>query len=312
MSSSRFASLFLSSNFRCRGSAFQSFARPPLYCKNFARGFRQNAANRLSDRVTQQKTAEVVKSDEQAMKELETMLAVAHRTHLDIWSAPVTTLDVYIPNWLSKRPNASILDHWRSFVQSQRNWLRNVQNMYQMAKQQAFPDIKVKSPWSLQIFRVRTTPWLAGLRRAALEVYSSVNQAVAANDTKTIRKYTIESYRDVLLKRLQAQDKNNHYVWTLHGENAPCQVLSIRSFQGHLGPKVPQFGHRLVIQALVKFDTNQSLQVYNKRGKLIAGDGKQQRVVEYLVLQRRGWYDGPWTIRDQLYEDLDNKLTPLT
>jgi hypothetical protein len=72
-----------------------------------------------------------------------------------------------------------------------------------------------------------------------------------------VKKFATGEYKDVLVKRMQAQDKNNLYIWKLHNENQPCQVLSIRCYQGHLGAVDPQHGHRLVIQALVKFDTNQ-------------------------------------------------------
>lgn len=143
------------------------------------------------------------------------------------------------------------------------------------------------------------------------------------NDQKVVKKYAVQGYRDTLLKRISSRDKEKHYVWRLHGENKPCAVLSIRAFFGHMGSSPPTFGNRLVIQALVKFDTNQvcrnfyvpglysqplqSLEVYNKKGKRLAGDDTPKRVVEYLVLQKRGWYDGPWTIRDQLYEGLKHE-----
>ena len=53
----------------------------------------------------------------------------------------------------------------------------------------------------------------------------------------------------------------------------------------------------------------QSLEVYTKRGERIAGDGTPKRVVEHLVFQKRMWYDGPWTIREQLFEQLEAKYT---
>ena len=76
-------------------------------------------------------------------------------------------------------------------------------------------------------------------------------------DVKALRKYTTNPYKDVLLKRVQARDKNSRHLWQLHNANAPPQILSIRSFVGHMGAQDPLQGNRLVIQALVKFDTNQ-------------------------------------------------------
>lgn len=146
-----------------------------------------------------------------------------------------------------------------------------------------------------------------------------------SNDDKTLRMYTVVPYRDVMMKRMRAQDRNLTYLWKFHGEGTSCEVLSIRSYQGNLDKLDPVFGHRLVIQVLVKFDTSQvrfyfqwyvivnlrllqSLRVYNKTGRMVAGDTQPKRVVEYLVLQKRGWLDGPWTIRDQLFEGLDNNF----
>ena len=58
----------------------------------------------------------------------------------------------------------------------------------------------------------------------------------------------------------------------------------------------------------------QSLEMYNKRGKalhkpangeLYLGQGivpaEKRRVTEYLVLEKRMWYDAPWVIREQMY-----------
>lgn len=104
--------------------------------------------------------------------------------------------------------------------------------------------------------------------------------------------------------------------------------MSIRAAEINLSRTPPKFGNRLVVQACVKFDSNQvsifsfsvnltqflircasqSLQVYNQKGQLLGGDGKPKRVVEYLVFEKRMWYDAPWVVRDQLYEGLEGKF----
>ncbi|KAI0346437.1 hypothetical protein BDW22DRAFT_1461811 [Trametopsis cervina] len=308
MSSSRLASLF-SSSLRCRSGALRA-SRSSLVCqRTLIPAFRQNAVVRYSSRVAAQaKPADSTpKSDGETLKEIETLAAWAQQTNTDIWSQPIDTLDLIIPSWRSKRPNATIIDHIKTILQTQVNWIRNTQNMFRIASENAFPGIEIKSAWSLQIFKIRSGRWVAGLRKSALESYKNVNAAVAVNDQKVVKKYAVQGYRDTLLKRISSRDKEKHYVWRLHGENKPCAVLSIRAFFGHMGSSPPTFGNRLVIQALVKFDTNQSLEVYNKKGKRLAGDDTPKRVVEYLVLQKRGWYDGPWTIRDQLYEGLKHE-----
>ncbi len=62
----------------------------------------------------------------------------------------------------------------------------------------------------------------------------------------------------------------------------------------------------------------QSLEIYDQRGKALhtpatdsdnaksglAGTvpAERRRVTEYLVMEKRMWYDGPWTFREQLWE----------
>ena len=51
-----------------------------------------------------------------------------------------------------------------------------------MADDRGFPEIAKTSPWSWQIFRAKSTSdsaWVAPIRRAALDTYTKLNQAVA-------------------------------------------------------------------------------------------------------------------------------------
>ncbi|THH00474.1 hypothetical protein EW026_g2062 [Hermanssonia centrifuga] len=225
----------------------------------------------------------------------------------DVWAHPVETFDLHIPTWRSPRKDASILDHCRAIWSTQANWFRNAINMRTIASKQSFPGVRVKSLWSRDLFRVQSTPWLAPFREIALVSYKQLNQALAAGDDKTIKKLSAVSYQDHLLKVLRTQDLTKKYAWTFHGEKEPCKVVSIRAFPAHMGKEDPTFGSRLLIQALVRFDTLQSLQVYSRKGTLLAGDGKPKHVVEYLVFQKRMWYDTPWVIRDQLFDSLEGK-----
>jgi protein MBA1 len=34
---------------------------------------------------------------------------------------------------------------------------------------------------------------------------------------------------------------------------------------------------------------------------------EKKRVVQYLVLEKRMWYDGPWLIREQIWESAPKK-----
>ena len=43
----------------------------------------------------------------------------------------------------------------------------------------------------------------------------------------------------------------------MHREYEPTRILSLRVIQGHLGDEEPRFGNRLMVHALLKFDTEQ-------------------------------------------------------
>ncbi|KAG8948215.1 hypothetical protein FRC03_000798 [Tulasnella sp. 419] len=70
-----------------------------------------------------------------------------------------------------------------------------------------------------------------------------------------------------------------------------------------------------MVQALVKFDTLQSLSVYNKKsGKLLQSRGTKEepaRVIEYMVLEKRVQTETPWMIRNQLLEGVKAKYDEL-
>lgn len=147
-------------------------------------------------------------------------------------------------------------------------------------------------------------------------------RAIISGDAKTVKKLTVNEYYEQLQKRLRAQNPNLVYIWKFHGENKPCKVVSVRAAEVNLSRLPVKHGSRLAIQALVKFDTMQvstlsvytligadvgcqSLEVFTKKGDRVAGDGTPRRVVEYLIFQKRMWFETPWTIRGQLYEELD-------
>jgi len=128
------------------------------------------------------------------------------------------------------------------------------------------------------------------------------------------------------MKLFRKRKASDLYVWRLHGpdtkpdpDTVAARVVSIRAVDGYLATSPPKIGNRLLVHALVKFNTNQviegqywffisfvdfffqqSLQVYNKAGELLSST-QPKKVVEYLVLEKRMWYDGPWTIRDQIF-----------
>ncbi|KIP07304.1 hypothetical protein PHLGIDRAFT_89777 [Phlebiopsis gigantea 11061_1 CR5-6] len=234
-----------------------------------------------------------------------------HTVPFDVWARPVRLpiSDIHVPTTMSTRKSTSLRDHANAIFANMKNGLRNTFSLYRMAREQSFPDAKVKRTWSLDLFKVQSTPWLKPFTRIALDTYKQVNQAFAAGDEKTVKRLTISNYEEDLRRRLRSQNANYVYVWKFHGESKPAKVVSIRAEEVNLSSSPVTYGNRLLIQACVKFETTQSLEVYTKRGERVAGDGTPKPVVEYLVFQKRMWYDTPWVIRDQLFEGLQGRYT---
>ncbi|KAF9328932.1 hypothetical protein BKA57DRAFT_478119 [Linnemannia elongata] len=108
------------------------------------------------------------------------------------------------------------------------------------------------------------------------EAYIGMNEAFAKGD----RKYLEEICTPSMYAKLKGQlkDRVGRYEWKYHGLVEKPQIVSIR--QGQIG------GH-VLIQMIVRLHSNQSMGVFDKKNKLIAGDLKKSvPVLEYLVFQR--------------------------
>jgi len=81
-----------------------------------------------------------------------------------------------------------------------------------------------------------------------------------SRDDKEILKWTTYAYHKQsleLAKTLKSKYRDAKAIWELRREVNPTQVLSLRITEGYLAPENPRFGNRLLIHALVKFDTEQ-------------------------------------------------------
>ncbi|RPD61419.1 hypothetical protein L226DRAFT_462292 [Lentinus tigrinus ALCF2SS1-7] len=266
--------------------------------------------------LTPQKAAEedvaIERTTEDELKSIEALHRMTETNEMDISSAPLELLDVHVPTWRSSKEGATLFDHLRAIRQTQRNWLQNIRAMYQIAKEGSIPGVKVKSAWSLQLFATQSTKpdaWMAPFRQAALEVYKQVNEAVAARDEKTIKALTGGEQQLAYIKLIRSQDPRYVNVWKFHGERTPCRVVSLRSLEAYYGAKAPRMGSRLAVQAVVRFDTLQSVETYSKKTGARVGESQPKPVVEYLVFQKRMWFDSPWVIRDRLYEGLESRFS---
>ncbi|KAF9187434.1 39S ribosomal protein L45, mitochondrial [Haplosporangium sp. Z 767] len=108
------------------------------------------------------------------------------------------------------------------------------------------------------------------------EAYISMNEAFAKGDRKFLEDICTPSMFAKL--KGQLKDRTGRYEWRYNGLVEKPQIVSIR--QGQIG------GH-VLIQIIVRLHSNQSMGVFDKKNKLIAGDLKKSvPVLEYIVFQR--------------------------
>ncbi|KAJ8508057.1 hypothetical protein ONZ45_g9635 [Pleurotus djamor] len=276
------------------------------------------------------------KSEEDIMKEQlaqidQMMMMEKMFPTTDPWAQKVDTLDVELPYSVnpfrfSEYPNLRAM--FDQFLANRQNALKSATSMWSLAGANAFPNVDLSRTgffgklfkWPFHVFRSRSTKadaWIAPWRLDALSSYIELNQASAANDVKLIKTYAIDAYQDNQLKLLKRRNPDFHYKWRFHGEVSPTRILSVRAMEGYLSPEEPRFGNRYMVHILVRFDTEQSLEIYDRQGNPLHAhkpednQGKKsrlnvpaekRRVTEYLVLERRMWYNTPWAIREQIWE----------
>ncbi|KAF8889627.1 hypothetical protein BD779DRAFT_1520181 [Infundibulicybe gibba] len=254
----------------------------------------------------------------------------------------VETLDVMLPYSIGFKHRKSY-PTWRAmmdqFVQNRLNGAKNATSMLLLAQANAIPGLDLSEAkfrqkffsWPWRMFTTQSTKsnaWMAPFRNIALETYKNLNVALAQQDDKAIKQFTTSSHQDTMLRLLKKQQNPAlTYIWRFHNEVTSTRVLSIRGTEGYLATEDPKIGNRMMMHALVKFDTEQSLEIYDRRGNALhtpaqgqneTRSEKQQavrsatsyrtvpaerkRVTEYLVMEKRMWYDGPWTFREQMWE----------
>ncbi|KAF8635415.1 hypothetical protein AX15_000409 [Amanita polypyramis BW_CC] len=272
-------------------------------------------------------------TEEEMLEQVEMIRAMSRMfPTADPWGQRVDTLDVIMPSPVTSAARSrfpSFRPMLDQFFNNRLNDSKNATSLLLLAKADAIPGVdlskvslfqKLVTSWPWRIFTAqstRTGSWLEPLRKLALSTYKDLNVAVAQQDDKQIKRLTAASHQDNVLRMLKKTQNPSHtYIWRFHREVSPTKVLSIRGTEGHLGAEDPKFGNRMLVHALLKFDTEQSLEVYDKRGRALhkpvdggpsfgqgAVPAQRRRVTEYLVIEKRMWYDGPWTFREQMYEN---------
>ncbi|KAF9521510.1 hypothetical protein CPB83DRAFT_865482 [Crepidotus variabilis] len=247
----------------------------------------------------------------------------------------VDTLDVMIPYPTTWSPSKNNLHQMQSNTS---NYFKNSAALSMLMSYDCIPGINLnahKKSWtqnmidSFKRFHVHSTQpdaLIAPFRQIALEMYEELNRAVASRNERALRDLVTFTYQKQISELVKASLKNNpkgRLLWQLHRIIDPVQVVSIRTSQGYVGPTEPRFGNRLMIHALVKFDTEQSLEIYSARGQAlhppapkdqpyaIADADKKlekwrvpaerRRVTEYLVMEKKMWVQGPWSFREQMW-----------
>ncbi|KAI0319246.1 hypothetical protein OF83DRAFT_832463 [Amylostereum chailletii] len=292
--SAPFSARPLTSGYRSalRGSsAHGSFIRP--------------AARGMAVAVKRKPQDEAEIGEEEMLDNLDRMLRMEDQMPADVWNQRIETLDVQIPKSALRAKDASVKERLGLMWDNTLNWYKNVQGMYQLAKTSFFP---TKSPRSFQIFQWRSTKqgkWVAPLRANFLDIYTAANTAMAEGNPKKLKELTRDEYAESALERTKRfRESSNTYRWKLHGIRSPVEIVSIRATPANYSRQEPKTGNRLLVHALVKFDTLQTLHVYNRAGKPVkeAGQTVPKAVVEYLVFERRLWYNMPWVIKDRVFE----------
>jgi len=194
--------------------------------------------------------------------------------------------------------------------------------MYRMATEFAFPHTVTKRRLSPQLFQTQSTDekaWIAPIRAEVFSVYKRVNEAIAKGDEKTLKQITAYEFQQRAMELARRKSLYDAFkVWTLHSEVSPCRILSLRALPAHHGRQEPKTGNRLAVQVLARFETLQSLQLYNKRGQRLRPDGSvaspdepppsPKRVLEYMVLENKMYYPDGWVIRGQIFEGVQGRF----
>ena len=110
--------------------------------------------------------------------------------------------------------------------------------------------------------------------------------------------------------------------WSLTKLLSPVKILSLRAFPLYTAPEEPSYGNRNVAQALVRFETLQTLTFRDAKGRIVkpdgtpavSADGKEEwkpeprRVLEYLICENKMFYKDGWYVRDQVFEGVKPKF----
>lgn len=276
--------------------------------------------------VSKKKKEEPAISEQEAqLRQLEQLQLMSRlMPQVDPWGQQIhESLDVMIPASVTWK-NFSIKRMFKNLFNNRQNALKNAISLYVLAASDALPGISLEKTrwwqkllWPYKAFTtqsVKRGAWMQPLAQIALETYQKINTAVARHEEKGVKTYTTSDYQKHMLDLTRSRKRGGFsFIWRFHNEVQPTRIVSLRVTDGYLGSEKPRLGHRYLVHALVRLDTEQSLEIYDSRGSVLhepAGPKTEsgttpahpKRVTEYLVLEKRLWYNSPWAFREQLWE----------
>ncbi|KAG6817117.1 hypothetical protein H0H87_012638 [Tephrocybe sp. NHM501043] len=317
-------------------SASKAAVKPPTApAKRVEHASMRRAGAGVSYRMPEKEKNDEPLTEEEQMKQLEQVMAMSkYYPTADPWGQRVETLDVMLPystTYSSRSDYSSWREMFDQFKQNRLNAAKNFISMLMLAQENAIPGLDLsRHKWWQKMFTVwprrlasttsvKENSWSREIQTSALDSYRNLNTALAQGDDAGLRSFSTDSYQDQILHLRKKQKPGYKFFWTYHREVTPARVLSIRATQGYLATDDPKFGNRMMVHALVRLDTEQSLEIYTDRGvplHIKDHDGKpvqkrvpapSTRVTEYFILEKRMWYDGPWLLREQLWEQPGKK-----
>ncbi|KAJ7666124.1 hypothetical protein DFH06DRAFT_984788 [Mycena polygramma] len=224
---------------------------------------------------------------------------------------------------------------YRQFKRNRLNDGKNAFAMNHLVVADSFPGVEIDPKlswfrwWYLYISRVfgaqslKSTAWVAPMRQEIFERYLQLNVAITKGNARRLDSFAMDPYLDEATMLALQKQTGYTFCWNFHREVSPTRILSLRVADGEYGKEIPVTGSRVGIQALVRFDTEQSLEIYDNNGRalhtLAPGTPPQPprigkkihyvpaaptRVIEYLIADKALYDpDGKWRFRERYHPE---------
>ncbi|KAF8186971.1 hypothetical protein K438DRAFT_1022963 [Mycena galopus ATCC 62051] len=284
-----------------------------------------------------EKPAESLSEEEQQMQMVEQLETQRELMRQQGRTPPVITLPLldhmipYSVGFKTRKEYPSVLDMYRQFRKNRINDGKNAFSMRHIGVADSFPGVAVDPNlgWfrgtylyatrAFQAQSLKPDAWVAPMRQEILEQYILLNETINNGNAKRLADLTMAPYSAEALALADKKKTNTPglCLWAFHREVTPTRILSLRAGDGEFSKHMPATGSRVAVQALVRFDTEQSIEMYDKDGRALHTPapaaapqpwkrGKTlhrvpavpQRVTEYLVVDK-AFYDpdGKWKFR---------------